>query len=167
MWIRHSEFPGYPCLLTFRLKSGLNTVVWATLGPKNITRTVLFKYNVKELKTELNFIFIVWVWILHLMSKNLPGENHQNVVPSNRNIHLPAAWVPTDRLHYVGDLPLWGCLRNEASKARHWAARCTVNVFACLMRARRGSWILVIWVRMRLAACHGRSSLITYALAHN
>lgn len=121
--------------------------------------------NIKEWNTQLNFIFSVWVIILHLMLwKNQfykPAENHQDFVPSNPNSHLPDAWILNDGLNCVGDLPLWGCLLNEA------AARCTMNVFASLMRARRGSWILVIWVRMRLAACHGRSSLITYALAHN
>lgn len=63
-------------------------------------------YNIKEWNTQLNFMFSVWAMIFHLMlGKNIfymPGKNHRNFVPSNRNIHPLAAWVITDRLNYVG-----------------------------------------------------------------
>lgn len=163
MWIRHSEFPAYPCLLTFRLKSGLNTVVWASPGPKNTTPCITHlhvQHKRMEHTTEFHFQCVSYDSSPYVREKSfLYARKEPPEFYPFKSKYSSAGCMSYNC--YVGDLPLWGCLWNEA------AARCTMNVFACLMRARRGSWILVIWVRMRLAACHGRSSLITYALAHN
>lgn len=124
-------------------------------------------YSMKQWNTQLNYIFSVWVLILHLMLGKKIFSICQERTPRNFR-PFKSKYSSAGCMSYNRSAEL--CWRSSFVRLLvEWGSSKVHNECVCMFNesSERGSWILVIWVRMRLAACHGRSSLITYALAHN